>query len=181
MDIRSYFETQYLAFENYGVLLSQPELELILSANLEFSEEEKAFIAQSQQSLDNYLQLQMQTLAEAEMARDVAQELQKSAEANEKKLAELNQKLAAKQEITEAELEKERDFRLQQSKTSLQAQLTSYIVMLVALVVILPFLTQIFFPISDALISSVFNLALILCGALTSIIGALFQSKKEQE
>lgn len=108
-----------------------------------------------------------------EEALQQADDLRREAEESRLQLEVANVQLARKQEITEAELEKEQTFRLTTQKTGFQKDLTRILAILIALALILPYLSG-FLVIETKVLDGSNNLGLLLLQILGVAVGYLF-------
>lgn len=168
--IEEYFEWQYIAYLKHGVLLSQAERLLFEESHLIVEGDKLKFLQLSIEAIDRELALNLQTLADAEKARDSAQE-------NEAKLAILNEELAKKQLITEAQLVQEREFRLKSQQTGFQKQFSLVLVALITFSLLLPYLGAIF-SVSEKVSDATNNLSLLLVQTLAAVSAFLFSRQK---
>lgn len=175
MDLQPYFDIQLDVYENYGVLLSQAELALFDSAaSLVVSSDLKALIDKSRDCIQRDLDLQIATLTEAEAARDRAEKLSADLET-------ANSQLQARNSLTEAQLAHEKEMRSQQSKADFQKNLAMYLVGLIAVALVLPYVFSVFKPIGQELSSSTYNLTLLLINGLMIAVGSIFNRRENEK
>lgn len=115
-----------------------------------------------------------------ENALQEADRLRKESEDAKIALQVANEALAKKQQLTEAELQKEQGFRLTSQKTSFQKNFAIIMAVLVAVALILPYISG-FITVSDKLTDHTANLSLLLIQTLGIIAGALFQANKQEK
>lgn len=94
------------------------------------------------------------------------------------------QELKQHTENIQKQLEEEKSFRLQQTKSNLQSKLASNLFLLVGGAILVPIVINAFNPLSDSINNSIFNIVLLLCSSISVIVGSIFngdnEKKKEQ-
>ncbi len=190
VDLQTYFDLQVELYKHHGILLSQAELALFdgHADVLTVTPDLKLLTDKSRESLDRELNLQIATLTEAEAARDQAELLRTQAEDAAVKLEDANQKLAGansqlqeRNDLTEAKLKHEQDMRAQQSKADFQKNLAMYLVALIAVALVLPYVFSVFKPIGQELSSSTYNLTLLLINGLMIAVGSIFNRRENDK
>ena len=175
MDTQQLLESKYQLYTSFGFLLTAQEVALIEQNqdSLIITPEQRELIEKSKQSLDADAELMFKTLQEAESAKNEAL-------ARQQQLDELNKELQVKNSVTEAQLDKERQFRLLQDKTDFQKVIAYILAILVGLSVILPYIAKIFGEVPNELLSSTNNIALLIVQGLMIVVSGTFQRKNNE-
>lgn len=87
------------------------------------------------------------------------------------------EELKKKNETIESQLIEERQFRLDQNKFSLQREITKWLVFLIGILIITPYVLNLFGAIPDQLTNGLLNVVLMLSGALVGAISGIFSTK----
>lgn len=99
--------------------------------------------------------------------------LRKEADDNRFQLQLANEQLAKRQAVTEKALEEEQRFRLSSQKTGFQKDLSRMLVALVALAIVIPYVSALL-PVETKILDGSNNLALLLLQVLGIAVGSLF-------
>lgn len=172
-DLEEYTEVLLAAYVSHGVLLSDGEILLVEKSIDADRLDIVSMLVQSREQLDRDLSMQMRTLEEAEEAKREAEKARDIAN-------ELNTQLEAKNRRTEADLAHEREVRSRQDKTNFQRQFATYLIALIAGVMLLPYVGAAFSA-PEKLMDSTGNLSLLLIQTLGVIAGFLFNRRQDEE
>lgn len=171
----------FAAYEHHGVLLSQAELQVVGTNTAVLPENIRLFIEKSRKSLDEDLELNIATLAEAEDARDRAVRHKQIAEQREQELAALNAELEAKNVLTQAQLDQEKELRAQQNRFGIQRQLSLMLGGLVLIGLVLPYMAQLFYSVDQNTANQTGNIVLLLVNGLMIVVGSLFNRRQDED
>ena len=186
MDLQAFFDLQLQCYEEHGILMSQAELALFDSADhasIRISAKLYTLVEDSRAAIDRDLDLQTATLVEAEKAREEAVILREQAEQYSKQLEDANARLATHNTDITAHLAPERDLRILMGKTNFQRQFATYLIIIIAFSLALPYIGGIFGA-PDKVIESTSNLSLLLVQTLAAVAAFLYsrrQGEKESE
>ena len=186
MDLQAFFDLQLQCYEEHGILMSQAELALFDTSDhgkLRISPQLLRLAEDSRDAIDRDLSLQTVILLDAEKAREEAVQLRDQAEEYNKQLEEANARLLTHNVDIEKELAQEKELRILMGKTNFQRQFATYLMFLIAGVLMLPYVGSAF-SVSEKVTDSTGQLSLLLIQTLGVIAGFLFnrrQGEKEND
>lgn len=108
------------------------------------------------------------------------QQAREQIEKTTRQLQDANKKLESRQHDIEIELAKEKDYRLREHKTGFQRSLSRWLLILIGMTVVAPYLTMIFIDIPSEITNNTFNITILLVNGILLILQALFQTENKE-